>query len=150
MQIESAILLQHCFSNETLKSAPPTKKGTPRKSGKGYFNHPCSVWTRESKANFQWLVEHALEMFNERDYRWPSSSAHFTKTFIEWCKDNIDKTAHCKGAKLTPFAVAINPESKCKTVPGFENMSIQEKYQHYIKLDKNFATWTARSKPSWY
>jgi len=150
MQIESAILLQHCFSNETLKSAPPTKKGTPRKSGKGYFNHPCSVWTRESKANFQWLVEHALEMFNERDYRWPSSSAHFTKTFIEWCRDNIDKTAHCKETKLTPFAVAINPESKCKTVPGFDKMSIQEKYQHYIKLDKDFATWSKRSKPSWY
>ena len=150
MQIESAILLQHCFSNETLKSAPPTKKGTPRKSGKGYFNHPCSVWTRQSKANFEWLVEHALEMFNERDYRWPSSSAHFTKTFIEWCRDNINKTAHCKGTKLTPFAIAINPKSKCKTVPGFEKMSVQEKYQHYIKLDKNFATWTARSKPSWY
>ena len=150
MQIESAILLQHCFSNETLKSAPPTKKGTPRKSGKGYFNHPCSVWTRESEANFMWLVEHALEMFNERDYRWPSSSEHFTKTFIEWCKDNVDKTAHCKGTKLTQFAVAINPESKCKTVPGFEKMSVQEKYQHYIKHDKDFATWTTRTKPSWY
>lgn len=150
MQIESAILLQHCFSNETLKSAPPTKKGTPRKSGKGYFNHPCSVWTRESKANFMWLVEHTLEMFDERDYRWPTSSSHFTKTFIEWCRDNIDKTDYCKGTKLTPFAVAINPESKCKSVPGFENMPVQEKYQHYIKLDKNFATWTTRTKPSWY
>jgi len=150
MQIESAILLQHCFSNETLKSAPPTKKGTPRKSGKGYYNHPCSVWTRESKANFEWLVEHALEMFNERNYRWPSSSEHFTKTFIEWCKDNVNKTLHCKGTKLTPFAIAINPESKCKAVPGFDKMSVQEKYQHYIKLDKNFASWTKRSKPSWY
>ena len=150
MQIESAILLQHCFSNETLKSAPPTKKGTPRKSGKGYFNHPCSVWTRESKANFEWLVAHALEMFTERDYRWPSSSAHFTKTFIEWCRDNVEKTAHCKDTKLTPFAIAINPQSKCKTVPGFDKMNIQEKYQHYIKLDKDFATWSKRSKPSWY
>ena len=150
MQIESAILLQHCFTNETLKSAPPTKKGTPRKSGKGYYNHPCSVWTRESKANFQWLVEHALEMFNERDYRWPSSSEHFTKTFIEWCRDNVDKTAFCKGTQLTPFAVAINPESKCKSIPGFDKMSVQEKYQHYIKLDKNFATWSKRSQPSWY
>ncbi len=150
MQIESAILLQHCFSNETLKFAPPTKKGTPRKSGKGYYNHPCSVWTRESKANFQWLVEHALEMFNERNHRWPDSTEHFTKTFIQWCKENADKTQHCKGTKLTPFAVAINPESKCKSVLNFEKMSVQEKYQHYIKLDKNFASWTNRSKPSWY
>ena len=150
MQIESAILLQHCFTNQTLASAPPTKKGTLRKSGKGYYNHPCSVWTRESKANFEWLVEHALEMFNERDYRWPTSAEHFTKTFIQWCKNNVNKADHCKGTKLTPFAIAINPESKCKTVPEFEKMSVQEKYQHYIKLDKDFATWSKRSKPSWY
>jgi hypothetical protein len=150
MQIESAILLQHCFSNETLRSAPLTKKGTHRKSGKGYYNHPCSVWTRESKENFQWLVEHALEMFNERDFRWPTSSEHFTKTFIEWCKHNVNKTEHCKGTKLTPFAIAINPESKCKTVPGFEKMSVQEKYQQYIKMDKDFASWTKRPMPSWY
>lgn len=150
MQIESAILLQHCFSNKTLKSAPPTKKGQPRKSGKGYFNHPCAVWVRESKANFEWLVEHALEMFNERNYRWPSSAEHFTKTFIEWCKDNIDKVDHCKGIKLTPFAVAIKPESKCRTVLGFNKMSVIEKYQQYIKFDKNFASWTIRPKPNWY
>jgi hypothetical protein len=150
MQIESAILLQHCFSNETLKSAPPTKKGQPRKAGKGYFNHPCAVWARESKANFEWLVEHALEMFNERDYRWPSSNSHFTKTFIEWCKTNVDKTLYCRQTTRTPFAVAINPESKCKTVKGFEQMSVHEKYQMYIKMDKDFASWTKRTKPSWY
>ena len=150
MQIESAILLQHCFSNETLKFAPPTKKGTPRKSGKGYFNHPCSVWTRESKANFEWLVEHALEMFNERDYRWPKSSAHFTKTFIQWCKDNVDKADHCKDTKLTPFAIAINPESKCKQIKGFEQLPTVDKYKLYIQHDKPFATWSKRFKPSWY
>lgn len=150
MQIESAILLQHCFSNETLKLAPPTKKGASRKSGKGYFNHPSAVWVRESKANFEWLVEHALEMFNERDFRWPSSAAHFTKTFIEWCRDNINKTLYCKQTKLTPFAVAINLESKCNSVPGFNQMSVIEKYQWYIKLDKPFATWTNRTQPFWY
>lgn len=150
MQIESAILLQHCFSNETLQHAPLTKKGAPRKAGKGYFNHPSAVWVRESKANFEWLVVHALEMFTERDFRWPSSAAHFTKTFIEWCKENINKTLYCKQTRLTPFAVAINPESKCKSVPNFEQMSVFEKYQWYIKLDKKFATWTKRSCPTWY
>ncbi len=150
MQIESAILLQHCFSNETLKDAPVTKKGTPRKSGKGYYNHPCSIWTRESKANFQWLVEHALEMFNERSFRWTDSAEHFTKTFITWCKENVNKTIYCKGTTLTPFAIAINPESKCRLVSGFDRMSVHEKYQHYIKLDKNFASWTKRSKPNWH
>lgn len=152
MQIESAILLQHCYDNTTLLSAPPTKKGVPRKSGKGYFNHPCSVWVRESKENFLWLVEHALEMFNEREYRWPTSSKHFTKTFILWCKDNADKTKYCnKGAtQLTPFAIAINKDSKCRLVSNFDRLSSTEQYQQYIKHDKPFATWSKRPKPSWY
>ena len=150
MQIESAILLQHCFSSETLQSAPPTKKGEARKSGKGYFNHPCAVWVRESRANFEWLVVHALEMFNERDFRWPGSVSHFTKTFIEWCKDNINKALYCKGTTLTPFAVAINPESKCRQVKDFNRLSVFEQYHLYIKLDKNFASWTKRAAPSWY
>jgi hypothetical protein len=150
MQIESAILLQHCFDNNTLLTAPPTKKGSPRKAGKGYFNHPCAVWVRESKQNFEWLVRHALEMFDERARRWPKSAPHFTKTFIQWCGDNIHETLHCKGNTLTPFAVAINPESNCRTVAGFDNLSITEKYQMYIKMDKPFATWTNCNRPTWY
>jgi hypothetical protein len=150
MQIESAILLQHCFSNQVLLSAPPTKKGTPRKSGKGYFNHPCAVWVRESKANFMWLCDHALEMFNERDYRWPTSTEHFTKTFITWCKSNVSSVSLCLKAELTPFAVAINPETNCRKIIGFDQLSTIDKYKQYIRLDKPFATWTKRSKPDWY
>ena len=150
MQIESAILLQHCFDNQTLLSAPPTKKGAPRKSGKGYFNHPCAVWVRESKANFTWLVDHALEMFDERMYRWPQSTEHFTKLFIKWCGDNIHKTTYCKGIKQTPFAIAINSDMNCRKIKDFDKLPITERYQHYIRMDKPFATWTTRTKPSWY
>ena len=149
MQIESAIMLQHCFTNEALEKAPRTKAGKVRKSGKGYSNHPCSVWVRESTDNYMWLVEHALEMFKERDYRWPESNPHFTLEFIEWCKQNINKTNNKRG-KLTPFVVAVNPESKCKKVANFNNLSVTEQYQLYVKHDKDFATWTKRPKPHWY
>lgn len=152
MQIESAILLQHCFSNHVLMSAPLTSKGTYRKSGKGYYNHPCSVWVRESKANFEWLCAHALEMFNERMYRWPNSAEHFTKEFIQWCNNNIDKT-NCytnKTNTLTPFAIAINPDTNCRKINNFEELSTIDKYKAYIKYDKPFASWTTRSKPLWY
>jgi hypothetical protein len=150
MQIESAIMLQHCFDNKTLQDAPKTKTGKFRRAGKGYFNHPCSIWVRESKANFEWLVEHALEMFAERDFRWPKSNEHFTKTFIQWCKDNVDRTVYCKGTQLTPFAVAISPDSICRTLKDFNLFSTIEKYKSYIRMDKAFATWTKRLRPSWY
>jgi len=152
MMIESAIMLQNCFTNEQLNDdlCPRTKTGKPRKSGKGYAKHQCTIWVKESKENYMWLVEHALEMFNERNHRWPGSNEHFTKTFIMWCKDNKDHTIHTK-TPLTPFTVAISQDSKCRTViNGFDNLAVTEQYKQYIKHDKDFATWTTRNKPSWY
>jgi hypothetical protein len=151
MQIESAIMLQNCFTNEQLQAAdcPRTKSGKPRKAGKGYSKHQCTLWVKESRENFMWLLEHALEMFNERDYRWPESNRHFTKEFIIWCKQNKDKTTHTSN-KQTPFVVAISKDSKCRQIKDFDKMSVIEQYQNYIIHHKLFATWTKRNKPAWY
>jgi len=149
MIIESAIMLQHCFTTEQLLKAPTTKTGKPRKSGKGYYKHICSIWVRESLENYLWLVNHALEMENERMYRWPESKPHFTVDFINWCLEKKDLTSHTK-TKLTPFVYAINPESKCCQLNNFKTADTIEKYQLYIKYDKDFAIWTKRSKPNWF
>ena len=52
--------------------------------------------------------------------------------------------------KQTEFAVAIAPEQKCRQVPGFNELSVVDKYKQYIRSDKSFATWTKRDKPAWY
>jgi len=148
MQIESAIMLQHCFTQETLEHAPKTQSGKVRKTGGGYYKHQCSVWVRESKANFEWLVEHTLEMFRERKYRWPDAKDHFTHTFIEWCKGNSHNTIITK-TELTPFVVAIKEGSVCKSTEGFKSLPVTEKYKLYITHDKPFATWSKRTKPAW-
>ena len=148
MMIESAIMLQHCFENVILEIAPRTKSGNIRKSGKGYASHPCSVWVRQSTANYMWLVDHTLEMFNERDYRWPGSEPHFTHTFIKWCKNYSHLSNNHKGP-LTPFAVAINNESACQQIKNFTQLPVIRQYQLYIQYDKEFATWTRRKKPKW-
>jgi hypothetical protein len=148
MIIESAIMLQHCFTTEQLLKAPYTKSGKPRKSGKGYYKHICSIWTRESRDNFLWLIHHALEMEKERHYRWPDSSNHFTVEFIKWCLQNKDKTTHTSN-KQTPFVYAINSNSKCFSLPEFNSSNVVQKYQLYISYDKSFATWTKRTKPAW-
>lgn len=151
MQIEGAIMLAHAFPQEVLnhKDCPRTKKGTPRKSGKGYYNHQCSIWVRESKDNFLWLVFHTLRMFRERDNRWPGSQPHYTQAFIEWCGKNVHNTNITK-MRRTPFTVAISDNCECRKNPNFNNMSTVEKYREYIRKDKPFATWTNRSKPYWY
>lgn len=152
MQIEGAIMLAHAFPQEVLDhpSTPKTKSGNSRKSGKGYFNHQCSVWARESKDNFIWLVEHTLEQFNERMYRWPNSKEHFTKDFILWCSDNVHNTTIQKTSQ-TPYAVAIGSDCVCrKNIVNFDELSIIDQYRSYIIFDKSFATWSSRPSPTWY
>lgn len=151
MQIEGAIMLAHAFPQEVLNhpSTPRAASGKPRRSGKGYFKHQCSIWARETTDNFMWLVEHTLEMFDERMYRWPGSKEHFTKTFIEWCGNNIHNSNLTKTG-LTPYAVAINADCNCRKLNNFDDMTVVEQYRAYIRADKPFATWTKRNEPSWY
>jgi len=151
MQIEGAIMLAHAFPQEVLDhpSTPRTSTGRPRRRGKGYFNHQCSIWARETKDNFKWLVDHTLEMFTERMYRWPDSKEHFTKTFIKWCGKNIHNTIMSKTG-LTSYAVAISDDCDCRKVEGFDDLTTIDKYREYIRHDKDFATWTLRWRPTWY
>ena len=152
MQIEGAIMLAHAFPQEVLDhpSTPRTKTGKPRRSGKGYAKHQCSIWARESKDNFMWLVNHTLEQFNERMYRWSNSQEHFTKDFIVWCGKNLHNTTIQK-TSLTPYAVAIGSDCVCrKVINNFDSMSVIDQYRAYIIYDKDFAVWTKRSSPSWY
>jgi hypothetical protein len=151
MIIESAQMLAHCFSQEVLNhpTTPRSSTGKPRKSGKGYFNHQCSVWCRETLDNCSWLIEHSLEMCRERLYRWPLSQQHFTQTFLEWCSNNLHNSNITKTG-LTEFAVAINESSKCRQLPNFNELSVVDKYRAYIIHDKDFALWSVRDKPVWF
>ena len=151
MQVEGSIMLAHAFTQDTLNhpSTPKTKTGKNRKSGKGYSKHQCSIWARETKSNFEWLVNHTLEMFTERMYRWPDSKEHFTKTFIEWCGKNVHNIITTE-IPLTPYAVAIGIDCNCRKLPNFNELSVIEQYRAYIIHDKEFATWTVRQSPSWY
>lgn len=151
MQIEGAIMLAHAFPQEVLDhpSTPRTKSGRARRRGKGYFKHQCSIWARESKDNFLWLVDHTLQMFDERMWRWPNSVEHFTKTFIQWCKDNIHNTIMSK-ISLTPFVIAINQDCNCRKESDFDQSSVVDQYRLYYRYDKSFATWTVRDTPAWF
>tara|TARA_R110002110_G_scaffold10728_4_gene52873 strand:+ start:2929 stop:3396 length:468 start_codon:yes stop_codon:yes gene_type:complete len=150
MIIESAQMLANVFSLEQLSHpfCPRTQKGLTRKHG--YRNHPCTKWVRERKDNARWLIDHTLSMSLERYYRWPESESHFTMRFIYWCENNLAKGYFSEQKEgLSPFAVAINSESKCRSVKGFEDRSTVEKYRLYYRYDKPFATWTKQKKPAW-
>lgn len=146
MFLESCQMLANCFSLEDLKNAPKTQKGTVRKHS--YWNHPCSIWTRETYLNFMWLVQHTTEILNQRNIR--GYKPHFTEAFFWWVVDNKEKIQlnNKSSRSLTDFAIAINKDQACRQIKGFDNFSPLIKYRLYYKLDKQFAVWKL-NRPEW-
>ena len=142
--LEFCQMAANCFDLKTLEDAPKTKKGTTRKHS--YFNHPVSIWMRKTTGNFEWAIEHAIELENERLYR--GYNPHFSFDFVDWVASSISKS-NVAVAGLTSFAIAIAEDKNCRKVPNFDKMSAVEKYRLYYKHDKPFATWTKRNAPYW-
>lgn len=139
-------MLANCYSKELLASAdcPKNKEGYPRQHS--YYNHPCSIWVRSSLSNFNWLVEHAIEMINEKIYR--SGKGHFSSTFILWCKENkpnipdIGLTTPAQAFGDYKHLIDKNP------LIGYRQYYIIAK--KYNKSGKEMHKWSRRQRPWWF
>jgi len=147
MIIESSQMLQNCYSKDRLiaSDCPRTQSGTPRSFS--YFNHPCSVWVRESLSNFNWLRDHADAMVKERHYRF--GKGHFTECFINFCKEN---KPNMEDAGLTNPAMAFNGCDHFKdpsdVVSSYQKFYVVDK--RYDKKGKKMNTYTKRKPPEFW
>lgn len=102
-------------------------------------NHPCTKWVNESKANWDWLVEHGEEMCREYTRRYGRD--HKSRLVIEWCKTS--KAAPTKSIGLTPFAQAM-PEQ-------YKQDEAVEAYREYYRGEKaTIAKWGYSNTPDWW
>ena len=71
MVLESAQMLSVVFSPHYWDIGVVNKiNGEPFKTEKGAFkNHPCTKWAAESIENCAWLIQHALGLCSEFNYR---------------------------------------------------------------------------------
>lgn len=114
------------------------------------LNHPCTIWARESKQNFQWLREHLRSLLSEYSRRYYQRIHKVESTHIEYNEvfNKVEDTLPDIG--LTPFAVAISDEQKCRKEPNFKDASVVDKYRMYYSFDKRyFASWK-KGAPSWW
>ena len=140
-QMLSCAVIRHDAPTESL---PLTKSGQPAKGG--YHRHPCSIWAGDTRANFDWLCEHAKETCKEYTFR-------FGKT--HFCEKGIYTLSSLNylipDGPLQEFAVAISDHMNCRKLPDFNIMSVADKYRNYYKMDKPFAKWEkGRAKPEWF
>ena len=75
-----------------------------------HYNHPCSIWIRRSRTNYQWLLDHADALCDEYAFRY--GKIHKSKSVISWCRKNVDILTTLPNIGLTPFAQAMPAEYK--------------------------------------
>lgn len=103
-----------------------------------HARHPCTLWAGESKSNWNWLIEHSLEMCAEYTRRY--GRVHKTLGVIEWCANsNIGPTAD-RG--LTPHPLAMPAIFKtADPVESYRN--------YYLGAKSKFAKWKLGA-PEWW
>lgn len=106
-----------------------------------HYNHPCSVWVRESLENFLWLNNLLGCLLNEYTYRY--HKIHKYDPLNPWFYDNLPKRLKSNG--LTEFKLAMPDEIKEKFTDPVEA------YRYYYVFYKgHLASWKNRSVPYWY
>jgi len=102
-------------------------------------NHPCSIWARQTRDNYLWLLEHHAAMLDEYTHRY--GRTHKTADHFDHWRRGVRSVP---SGNLTPFAQAMPDELR---VPG----DAVAAYRAYYNRDKaGFATWRNRSIPEWW
>ena len=119
------------------------------------LNHPCTIWARESRQNFQWLRSHLEGLLDTYAKRyWYTGNTHKVSKTLEEYSDVFDKVEELlPDIGLTPFAVAISHNQLCRQkVENFDDLSVVEQYRAYYIHDKKwFASWKwPHYPPKWY
>ncbi len=103
-------------------------------------NHPCSIWTRESVANYKWLAELGWWLCKEYQFRYGESKVHKTERHIVWLREN--PPAIPEGPQ-TPFRQAMPDPFKCEDPV----VAYQTYYRESKLKERGIVKYTRRAWP---
>ena len=106
---------------------------------RAYWNHPCTVWARETSGNYFWLFKHFVALSKEYTFRYGKTHASYDKLAKHLMKipDNI------KRGDISTLAQAMPNEYKhADPIVAYRRYVINEK--HYAKWEKG------RPMPNWW
>jgi hypothetical protein len=108
-----------------------------------HMNHPSTVWTRESKANYEWHYAHFIALCDEYTYRY--GKVHKTDGLLR--KVLNTPPVNIPDVLETPFKLAMNSNPECQ-FPDDPVKSYRLFYQ--TKQDRFKMVWTGREIPEWF
>ena len=104
-----------------------------------HVNHPCTIWTRESRENYEWhltLMGHLLSEYTKRYHR-----VHKSQVVFRWLGEHYPMSFKKQG--LTNFPICMSEKYKISPDPV-------DCYREYYLKDKiRFAKWKTK-KPFWW
>lgn len=107
-----------------------------------HFNHPSTVWTRESMHNYRWHYVHFAALCDEYTYRY--GKVHSTDAKLRKALSKLPQNIPVK--KMTPFKLAMASFPECITEDAVESYR-----NFYMTKQKRFTmAWTKRPQPEWF
>ena len=103
-----------------------------------YRNHPCTVWARESAANFYWLLLHGRALCAEYSMRY--GRVHKCQQVIEWTSDYISAMP---SGSMTGHPLCMPEQYKVRD-------AVQSYRNYYLGDKARFAKWERSSTPYWW
>ena len=138
LQMMGSALRRHGATDEQM---PLTQKGTPLKGG--YHNHPCTIWTRENTANYNWHYKHFIALCDEYTHRY--KKVHATDTKLRQAL-KTPPTNMSRSNKRTPFKLAMKSNPECM----FEDAVKSYRAFYHTKQKRFSMTWSNRDIPEWW
>ena len=103
------------------------------------INHPCTIWARQTGANYLWLWRHAYALCKEYTRRY--GKVHKMESML--MDELYDPPVNITKAKLTPFAQAMPEQYQHKN-------AVVAYRQYYINEKVRFARWSYSEEPEWW
>ena len=102
-------------------------------------NHPCTIWARETKANYMWLWRHAYALCKEYTRRY--NKVHAMEQML--LDELYDIPVNIPKGSLTPFAQAMPDQYK-------DSNAIVAYRKYYLNEKVRFAKWSYSEEPDWW
>ena len=116
------------------------------------LNHPSTIWARQTYANWNWLYEHGLALFDEYTYRYEKK--HGTLQRILDCIPYFDVVFEHNFPKkrLQPVSIAMDDQYRIPNPMDIPNWDfVIESYRHYYLEGKwRIAEWRKNRRPDWF
>lgn len=103
------------------------------------INHPCTIWVRETRANYIWLWRHAYALCKEYTRRY--NKIHVMEQML--LNELHDPPTKITKGKITPFAQAMPDQYK-------DANAVVAYRKYYINEKVRFAKWQYSEEPEWF